>query len=543
MAPLRAPDGRVQGSLFLSEAISAQKALRESEARFRRIFEGSPLGIMLTSNRREILQVNPAVCRMVDYRADELVGQHVDMITHPDDRTKHAFPDGELTGSGGWRNVEKRFVARSGRAIDVRINVELFEPLDGEAVRFLNIVEDVTARKEAEDARERAEEKLLQSQKMEAIGQLTGGIAHDFNNLLLAISLSLEALERKSGAASAPTVLAEAKDATEQARNLISQLLAFGRRQALNPVGFDVNKSVLATIRLLQRSLQANIAIKTELRPDLWYAFADRHQLGTALLNLAINARDAMPSGGNLTIESENVRLDSDYVTQNPDVEIGDYVMIAVSDTGIGMSIEQIGRAVEPFFTTKAVGEGTGLGLSQVYGFINQSGGHVSIYSELGRGTTVKLYLPRSHMHDVVEPPTELRAVAPRGDETILVVEDAVLVRNAVTRLLGNLGYQIIDVGTAKQAIAVLDSPQPVDLLFTDLVLPGGMGGDELAATAQRLRPGIRTLFTSGYRQGSLPQLLGEVTNAALITKPYAAESLAAKLREILGSSRSASGL
>ena len=544
MAPLRTFDGSIQGSLLLSADVSAEKALRQSEARFRRIFEGSPLGIMLTTRGGEILHVNPALCKMVGYQADELIGQRIDIITHPEDRGKHALADGDETASG-WRNAEMRFVAKSGGIIRVRIYVEPFEPLGDDAAQLLNIVivEDVTARKEAEEGRDRAEErrdraeeKLEQSQKMEAIGQLTGGIAHDFNNLLLAISLSLDALEREPDPTSAPGLIAEAKNATEHARILTSQLLAFGRRQALNPTDFDVNDSIFETTQLLRRSVQADITITAQPKLDSWHVHVDRNQLGTALLNLAINARDAMPAGGCLRIECENVCLDSEYATQNPDVETGDYVMIAVSDTGVGMSKENAERAFEPFYTTKSLGQGTGLGLSQVYGFIKQSGGHVRIYSELGRGTTMKLYLPRSHAHAAVELPKETKVAAQRGGGTILVVEDTGVVRKAVKRLLDGLGYRVIDVGTAGEAIAVLDSPGHIDVLFTDLMLPGGTGGEELAATAQRLRPGIKTLFTSGYTQGALQQVLGVSTKVPLITKPYAATSLAAKLHEVLGS-------
>ena len=355
----------------------------------------------------------------------------------------------------------------------------------------------------------RFEDRLRHAQKMDALGQITGGIAHDFNNLLLAINFNLESLaEEVPETASTEPLFEGARQAIEQAHGLIGHLLAFARRQPLSPTSVDINQSVLETQPMLRRALPAGITIETKLGRDVGLVLADRNQFETALLNLALNARDAMPVGGRLTIGTFDITLDDAYAALHPGEPAGRYVMVAVSDTGGGMRPDIAERAFEPFFTTKAGPEHSGLGLSQVYGYAKQSGGHARIDSEPGRGATVQFFLPR--FGDAA--PDERRLTVPKAarGETILLVEDAALVRNAVAKMLADLGYRPIAAASAEEALALIESGGRIDLLFTDMVLPGGRGGEELAAVARRLRPGLGVLYTSGYSEMRLGDAVGE---------------------------------
>jgi len=462
------------------------------------------------------------------------------MLMPSDERARH---DGYLER---YLRTNEAHVIGIGREVEGRRKDGTLFPADLSVVEwsaggiryFTGILRDLTQRRAEERARAKLEEQLRQSQKMEAIGQLTGGIAHDFNNLLLAISLNIEALDEDFADRPAAKPLIEgAMFATGQARTLIGQLLAFGRRQTLDVTAFDVNAVVIEMVAMLRRTVEANIAIETALPAGMRPVLADRQQLETALLNLVLNARDAMAGGGRLVIETSNVVLDSEFAVQNPGTNPGNYVIVSVSDTGAGMSPEGVARAFEPFYTTKQTGEGTGLGLSQVYGYIKQSGGHAKIYSELGHGTTVKLYLPCSMQQPAPTEKTADMRKNPGNGETILMVEDTALVRNAVKRMLTTLGYQVIDVTTGEEAIAVLQSEAAIDLLFTDMILPGGMGGSELALAAQRLRPGIRILLTSGYTQTrAVPTASDGSTSLPLISKPYTKAELAERLTQIFTS-------
>jgi CheY-like chemotaxis protein len=380
------------------------------------------------------------------------------------------------------------------------------------------------------------EAQLAQAQKMEAVGQLTGGIAHDFNNLLLAIGLTLETVEEEDAGtgSSLRPIIEGAKHATEQARTLVAQLLAFGRRQALNPNSFDVNDSVIESTRMLRRALDANITIETVLSQELWPAFADRNQFETALLNLAINARDAMGAGGRLLIETANGTLNDDYSAAHPDVSPGEYVTVSVSDTGCGMPPEILSRVFEPFFTTKPLGEGTGLGLSQVYGFMKQSGGHVWLYSEPGHGTRATLYLPRTAAVNATTIASAKQNVGTSRGEQILLVEDNKVVRDAVARVLGGLGYRVFEAMTGDEALDIVKSDTPIDLLFTDMVLPGPLNGNRLAVEARQLRPGLRVLLTSGYSQSLIQGTVAGLEPVEVISKPYATAELASRIRAML---------
>jgi signal transduction histidine kinase/CheY-like chemotaxis protein len=405
-------------------------------------------------------------------------------------------------------------------------------------------VKERTRALEAEnEARKRIEESLRQAQKMEAVGQLTGGVAHDFNNLLTVVLGGLDMIGRhltELPPSSAVTRMARAKEMALQgarrAATLTSRLLAFSRQQALDPQVIDANKLVAGTCDFLRRTLGEAVSLETVLAGGLWRCFVDSHQLENALLNLALNARDAMPNGGKVTIETANCYLDQAYVTplQEP-VEAGQYVMIAVTDTGVGMDRVTRDRAFDPFFTTKGVGKGTGLGLSQVYGFVRQTGGHVRIYSEIGEGTTVKIYLSR---HTGVEDPAEREGRAQNtaraiGAETVLVVEDDEALRAYTTEILAELGYRVLAARDGSSALQALEHNQ-IDLLFTDVVMPGGINGRQLADEAVRRRPGLKVLFTTGYTRNAIVHQGRLDAGVQMIGKPFSFDELGAKVRTLL---------
>ncbi len=381
------------------------------------------------------------------------------------------------------------------------------------------------------------EEALRQAQKMEAVGQLTGGVAHDFNNILQVIVGNLEVIRRlvPADAGRIQRSAEQALNGARQATSLTQRLLAFSRRQPLDPKPIDVNSLVSGMSELLNRSLGETISVETVRSAGLWKIEADANALESAILNLAVNARDAMPQGGRLTIETTNAYVDEAYAVAHAEVVPGQYVLISVSDTGVGMDSETIRRAFEPFFTTKPVGQGTGLGLSQVYGFVKQSGGHVKIYSEAGQGTTVKIYLPRLQRsegeHDV-----QALSPVPEGNtsETILVVEDDANVRSYSVEALRDLGYRVIEAVDGPSALRVLETKTPVDLLFTDVVLPGGMTGAQVATQARELRPGLKVLFTTGYARNAIFHHGRLDKGVQLITKPFSFTDLAAKVRDVL---------
>ncbi|MGH6742081.1 MAG: ATP-binding protein, partial [Bradyrhizobium sp.] len=434
----------------------------------------------------------------------------------------------------------------------------------GKAVRVVGVSVDVTERKrelvelrkftealetavqertrqlEAEyEARKRAEESLRQAQKMEAVGQLTGGVAHDFNNLLTVVLGGLDMIGRllpELPASSATTRMIRAKEmalqGAQRAAVLTSRLLAFSRQQTLDPQIIDANKLVAGTADFLRRTLGEAVSLETVLAGGLWRVSADPHQLENALLNLALNARDAMPNGGKVTIETANTYLDHAYVGQLPEpVDPGQYVMIAVADTGVGMDRATSERAFDPFFTTKGIGKGTGLGLSQVYGFVRQSGGYVRIYSEIGQGTTVKVYLPRhaGDRNDMRDGQAGQASVPEVGTETILVVEDDDALRGYTTEILAELGYLVLEAHDGQSALHVLNDHK-VNLLFTDVVMPGGMNGRQLADEAVRRQPGLKVLFTTGYTRNAIVHHGRLDAGVQMIGKPFAFSDLAAKV-------------
>jgi signal transduction histidine kinase/ActR/RegA family two-component response regulator len=415
----------------------------------------------------------------------------------------------------------------------IRERDDAFETLRESEERYRLLYE--TMQRETEE-RHRVEDALRQSQKMEAVGQLTGGVAHDFNNLLTIMLGNIEAAiaTAPQDARDLRRFLASVERAGQRAAHLTHRLLAFSRRQPLVPRNLDINKLVAGMSELLQRTLGEAISIETVFGARIWLVHADSNELESAMLNLVINARDAMPNGGKLTIETANFYLDDDYAATDPEVRPGQYVMLAITDTGIGMSEEVRGRAFDPFFTTKPTGQGSGLGLSMVYGFAKQSGGNVRIYSEPGQGATVKLYLPRiigeeEQLPMTAGPGAERGA---RGREVILIVEDEPEVRAYAARVLRLLDYEVLEAGDANAALAILGTQQ-VDLLFTDIGLPG-VSGRELADKGRSLRSTLKVLFTTGYARNAIIHNGIVDPDVNFIPKPFRSDALARKIRQVL---------
>jgi len=445
----------------------------------------------------------------------------------------------------------------------------IFYDADGRPVRVVGVNVDVTERKRAvaqlraftetleervkdrtreleaeNEARRKAEEALRQSQKMEAVGQLTGGVAHDFNNLLTIIQGGLDMIGRQIQNIDATPAVSRmvrgrdmAIEGVRRAAKLTSRLLAFARQQPLDPKTIDPNKLVSGVCELLRRTLGEAVSLETVLAGGLWRTHVDANQLENALVNLGLNGRDAMPNGGKMTIETANCYLDRSYVDGLTEpLEPGQYVMIAVADTGAGMDRSTIEKAFEPFFTTKGVGKGTGLGLSQVYGFVRQSAGHVKIYSEIGEGTTVKIYLPRHHGQEEQEEESD-RSGDPHhavGAETVLVVEDDDALRMYDVEILNDLGYNVLPAANAAAALEILDRGHKIDLLFTDVVMPGGMNGRQLADEALRRRPGLKVLFTTGYTRNAIVHHGRLDPGVEMIGKPFTYQELGARIRAVL---------
>ena len=387
-------------------------------------------------------------------------------------------------------------------------------------------------------SREAAETQVRQLQKMEAVGQLTGGIAHDFNNMLAVVLGSLDMAKRRllSDPPRAATYIDNAVEGAQRATQLTGRLLAFSRQQPLAPLPMDVNKLVGGVSEMLRRTIGEHLRVETVLAGGLWRSFVDPGQLENAILNLCVNGRDAMPDGGRLTIETSNAHLDDAYAAVHAEVHPGQYVMVSVTDTGVGMPPEVVERAFDPFYTTKGVGKGTGLGLSQVHGFLKQSGGHVKIYSEAGVGTTVKLYLPRySGVDEVADVETASPLEAPRAlnGEVVLVVEDEERVRHLSVDALRELGYTVVQAADANQALAVLTIQPRVDLLFTDIVMPD-MNGRRLADKARETWPELKVLYTTGYTRNAIVHNGMLDANVAFLPKPFTLEQLSVKVRQVI---------
>jgi PAS domain S-box-containing protein len=514
----------------------AEKAQGLSEQRFRLLVDGvADHAIYTLDPNGNVVDWNAGAQRLKGYSAEEIIGQHFSRFYTEEDRNadvpkralEAALRDGKHEGDG-WR------VRKDGSRFWSSVIISPLRDASGRLVGFAKVTRDITERREQQLALEQAHEALAQAQKMEALGQLSGGVAHDFNNLLHVISNCVEIVQRRLYNADAETrqFLDMVKRSASRAASLTQRMLAFSRRQPLQPRPISPNRLVSGMVDLLQRALGESIELETVLGGRTWTVSVDPNQLESALLNLAVNARDAMPGGGKLTIETSNTFLDEVYAAANAEVKEGQYAMIAVSDTGIGMTEEVREKAFDPFFTTKD--SGTGLGLSQVYGFIKQSGGHIKIYSEASQGTTVKLYLPRlAGVADEDARETGSR-LAPIGSERILVVEDDDDVRAFTAEVLRELGYEVLVASDAASALRVLDDGSDVRLLFTDVGLPNGVNGRQLANQVRDRRPEIKVLFTTGYARNAIVHHGRLDPDVELIVKPYTQSALAEKIRRVL---------
>ncbi len=497
--------------------------LERTREEFRYLFQRNPLPMYLYSpSDLRMLEVNDAALQLYGYARNEFLAMTLRSIHPGDEQPRLSEVVGDANGAEfytlrNWRQCNKR-----GRVFEVDTFSRGMGTGPG-ALRLVAVV-DVTSRNAVE-------KQLRQAQKMEAIGQLTGGIAHDFNNLLTIVLGNLEMIvEQPELNTEVRSMAYEALASVRRGASLTRRLLAFSRQQPLEPRSVDMAHMVTDMTGLFRRSLGETIQVQCTLPPKLWPVSVDASQLENALLNLAVNARDAMPSGGVLGIEARNVTLTAADLAAHPEAVAGDYVQIAVMDSGVGMAREVLDHVLEPFFTTKPVGKGTGLGLSMVYGFARQSGGHLRITSEVGKGSTVKLLLPRQQGEArPVEPMPMLTGVMPRSasGETILLVEDDATIRRLVQRLLTMLGYRALVASDAQTALEVLSQHAPVDLLFTDVVLPNGRSGADLVVEAQRMQPGLRVLYMSGYTRNALQNNAAVEENPSLLTKPFRKEDLA----------------
>jgi PAS domain S-box-containing protein len=500
-----------------SDAVSAMN---------QRVFETSIDLIFVVDGKGTFIRVSPSARQILGYEPEEMIGRSANSFLYCED-LEATRQEMRLARRGReTRNFDCRYVHKDGSVVPLAWTGVWS---DSEQQHFF-IGRDMTERI-------KLEAQLRQSQKMEAIGQLTGGVAHDFNNILTVIAGSAEALVAALAHDQKLAGIAKAIDeAAERGAQLTQRMLAFARKQTLQTRTIDLNETVQRMGTILRRTLGEHIAVSISPTRGLWLAFADPSQLEDALLNLAVNARDAMPGGGRLVIETANVHLDEAYASENVEVTPGDYATVIVTDSGTGMPKEVMERAFDPFFTTKDVGRGTGLGLSMVYGFVKQSRGHVKIYSEIEHGTSIRLYLPRS-MEASAQPSDAQAQKAEQkssGSETILVVEDDPAVLRVAVTILESLGYRVLQAGDGKTALEILGCSDGIDLLFSDLIMPNGMNGMELLENARALRPRLRALFTSGYSEQFLKGRDGGDDGIPLVGKPYRRQRLAEAVREAL---------
>ena len=532
---VRGPAGNVVYRVGTARDITERKRvgtmaaqLNAMDARLRQILDEMPVGmVLMTPDRAQYVWVNATMCRMLEYTADELTGRSCDDIRHPAERPTPIAdaPD----ASPDWNPVATRFIAKSGRVVHVRTRAVRLGPDAAGEDLVLGMAEDITRQQQDEAV-------LRQAQKMEAIGNLAGGMAHDFNNLLGVIIGNLDLIESLETAdAGIAELVKDATDAALRGADLTRNLLAFARRQPLQPVELPVNTVINDITRLLARVLREDVTIKLVLASGVWPVIVDRGMFEACIVNLASNARDAMPRGGTLRITTDNRQIDADYAAMQQDLHAGDYVMIEVADDGVGMTSEVMNRIFEPFFTTKATDRGSGLGLSMVFGFISQSGGHISVDSDLGSGTTFRMFLPRAIAAEsaTTTSPETARPLVGHG-ETVLVVEDNAALRRIAIRQLADLGYAVLEASDAEAALCQLGSTQ-VHVLFTDVAMPGEMNGFELARHARKVQPDIKVLLTSGFAEHAAEHLQDHAISVArMLQKPYRVEDLARGLLETL---------
>jgi PAS domain S-box-containing protein len=514
----------------ITERRQIEDHLRLSEERFRSIFNAISDGFFIVEPKTgAYLEINESGKAMFGYGLEELRGKTIGDLSSgipPYTRREIEALIEKSALTGKQQILDWHCKGKDGQLFWAEISLHIASIANREVV--LSVVRDITQRQAIEG-------QLRQAQKMEAVGQLTGGLAHDFNNLLAVVQGNLELLRDQDGADSTSAgLIDEAVKAVERGASLTHRLLAYSRQQQLNPSAVDVGVLVIGLVGMLRRVVEESIAIDTDIAPGLWTSRIDSHQLENALLNLTVNARDAMPDGGTLTIAAENVVLDEDQSLAHDGLAPGRYIVLTISDTGMGMPKHVVERALEPFFTTKSVGQGTGLGLSMVYGFVKQSGGHLTIYSEPGLGTVVKLYLPEFSSDQAFAAIEESKPVpAAVGEPVILVVEDDDLMRRLQLRLIGALHYRTLEATDGPSALAALEGAARVDLLLTDVVLPGGMSGPALADAARRVRPGLKVVFMSGYAPIAITQRYN-LSGARVVAKPFTRSALAHAIREAL---------
>jgi PAS domain S-box-containing protein len=537
-------DGRLLGfakiTRDMTEQRQAQLAALESERRFRLLVEGvTDYAIFMLNPQGFVANWNRGAERIKGYAASEIIGRHFSLFYLPEDAAAgvpvRALDTARHHGrfeAEGWR------VRKDGNRFWASVVIDAIHD-NGELIGFAKITRDLTERRETQLQLEQSREQLFQAQKMEAVGQLTGGLAHDFNNLLTGITGSLELLKARVSQGRLGELeryIAAAEGAASRATALTHRLLAFARRQTLDPKPTLASQLIGDMEDLIRRTVGPEIAVETRFAPELWPTLCDPNQLENAILNLCINARDAMPEGGRLTIEVGSTSIEGPAAAEK-DLQPGAYVVIAVSDTGTGMSPEVIARAFDPFFTTKPTGRGTGLGLSMIYGFAKQSGGQVQIRSEIGRGTTMRIYLPQyaglaEHRADQPE-----HGEPPRAEtgQTVLVVDDEASVRMLVTEVLAELGYTIVEAGDGPSGLRVLQSDLRIDLLVTDVGLPGGMNGRQMADAARQVRPDLKILFITGYVDNAEIRSGGSMDRGMhILTKPFTMETLASRIKAII---------
>jgi PAS domain S-box-containing protein len=524
----QSPDGETRYLVGYCQDVTerkrAERVAKESAARYRHIVESMISGLVVLSEGR-FLYVNEAACEIFGVKDPSgLIGKMFVQALDGDRKEEIAawIPEPRSKGEPVFR--EEKLVRVDGKKLDVEISKAALTFAGLPATQL--IIRDITEKKALT-------QQLHQSQKMEVVGQLTGGIAHDFNNLLTVVISNLDMILAGGSVNAENRELAEAAlNASLRGAELTRQLLAFSRKQSLQRRTLDPNELVARTVDMLKRAVAGDIELRTDLRDGLWLSDIDPSQLESAITNLVVNARDAMPKGGVIAIETGNVTLDEDYAEANREVVPGDYVMVAVSDNGSGIPSEVLTHVFEPFFTTKEVGKGTGLGLSMVYGFMKQSGGHVKIYSELGRGTIVRLYLPRSTSGAAAAPVPAEEGAPTAAHERILIVEDDEAVRRAAAQQLKELGYTVFEAQNGRAALDILQR-ENIDLLFTDMTMPGGLSGPDLARTAVAKDPALKVLMTSGFTEATLrdSDLSGRFE---LLSKPYRRQELARRVHRAL---------
>jgi PAS domain S-box-containing protein len=537
VSPIRSRSGAFIGAAKVARDITAPKrareALLESEQMARDVIANALEAFIQADDRGHIVEWNPQAEAVFGWSRQEAVGRHLIGLLLPE--ALRPFYEGmrerlvrNEENAGGGQRFEIEAMRKDGRVVKIEVSLKALRRRSGHV--FNAFVRDLTQKIAAE-------EQLRQAQKMDALGQLTGGIAHDFNNVLTVITGTIEILaEDVSANPSSAAIARLIGEAAERGAELTAHLLAFARKQPLRPREIDVNRLVVESAKLMQPTLGEHIEIESRLADTLSPALVDPGQLSSALLNLAINARDAMPDGGKLTLETRDVIFDEEYAAANGDVRPGNYVMIAVSDTGTGIPEAIRDRVFDPFFSTKGVGKGTGLGLSMVYGFVKQSGGHIKLYSEQGYGTTFRLYLPQAEAQPAPIASGPSNPGIEGGNETILVVEDDPLVRTYVNAQLQSLGYNTLSAANGAEALAIADSGQAFDLLFTDVIMPGGLNGRQLAAEMSKRRPSLKVLFTSGYAENAIIHHGRLDAGVLLLAKPYRKLDLARMLRTALTS-------